>query len=679
MFTMHIRQRPKWNQLNWISLSLSIAALGSSIAMGDAPAPSVVAAQRARQASMARASQATIAVFGLDGGGGGSGVLITSDGYALTNFHVTSACGDHMRCGLSDGRMVDAVIVGIDATGDVSLIKLLGSDDFPTAPLADSDQVRVGQWCFAVGNPFGLATNLQPSVSMGLISGTGRYQYPAGTLLEYADCIQTDAAINPGNSGGPLFNMDGEVIGINGRCSFEKRGRVNVGVGYAISTNQIKNFLGMLRSGRLVDHATLGATVSTDDRGKVLVSNILNGSDAYRRGLRYGDEIVSFAGREIQTTNDFKNVLGTLPKDWRVPLVVRRDANEETLLVRLMGVHSEQQLIQLVAGEAPPPEQQRRRRGPNDGPPRRPGGRPGEETPGEGKPGREDSPDEKSPEKKDSEKEGSDKRGANKRSQDAEKLSKEAERAAEKSDESQDEQKGNVPGKPNFALVKTMLEAREGFANYYFNRLERQQVWDRIQSLGDFKALESNWRLAGKMASEPTPVTVDVHTTGGRLQIGNRQFETPFNDELAEVANQNREEGMLVALRAWQQLLQVGPEQLGATIYLGTAPIYPSLSKSLADMQICDVLQSNWYDTLVRFYVPVGSSEIACIEVYGETTHDPVEVYLDQYHEVDGRQWPGRARLQYGTEPRLLLTLDSVKLSSETVQDKSAAAASSER
>ena len=276
---------------------------------------------------MARASKATIAVFGLDGGGGGSGVLITPDGYALTNFHVTSACGDHMRCGLSDGRMVDAVIVGIDATGDVSLIKLLGSDDFPVAPMADSEQVRVGQWCFAVGNPFGLATNLQPSVSLGLVSGTGRYQYPAGTLLEYADCIQTDAAINPGNSGGPLFNLDGEVIGINGRCSFEKRGRINVGVGYAISINQIKNFLGMLRSGRLVDHATLGATVSTDDRGKVLVSNILNGSDAYRRGLRYGDEIVSFAGREIQTTNDFKNVLGTLPKDWRVPLVIPNAGN----------------------------------------------------------------------------------------------------------------------------------------------------------------------------------------------------------------------------------------------------------------------------------------------------------------------------------------------------------------
>ena len=318
---------------------------------------------------MAAASRATIAIFGLEGGGGGSGVIITPDGYALTNFHVTSACGDHMRVGLADGRMVDAVIEGIDATGDVSLIKLLGDDNFPISPMADSSQVRVGQWCFAAGNPFGLAPTYNRPVSLGVVSGVGRYQYPANTILEYSDCIQTDAAINPGNSGGPLFNLDAEVIGINGRCSFEKRGRVNVGVGYAISINQVKNFLGMLRSGRLVDHATLGATVSTDDSGKVLISNILNGSDAYRRGVRYGDEVVSFAGRGIDTTNDFKNVLGTLPKDWRVPMVVRREGELVTLLVRLTGVHTELQLAKLVAGESPEEE-------PHQKKPKRPGDKP---------------------------------------------------------------------------------------------------------------------------------------------------------------------------------------------------------------------------------------------------------------------------------------------------------------
>src|SRR5208283_5409526 len=144
------------------------------------------------------------------------------------------------------------------------------------------------------------------SVCYGIISGVHRYQYPAGTLLEYADCLQTDASINPGNSGGPLFNARGELIGINGRGSFEKRGRVNVGVGYAISINQIKNFLGYLKSGRIVDHATLGASVAADDQGRVLVSDIRETSDAYRRGLRIDDEIISFAGRSITTPNGFK-------------------------------------------------------------------------------------------------------------------------------------------------------------------------------------------------------------------------------------------------------------------------------------------------------------------------------------------------------------------------------------
>jgi serine protease Do len=222
------------------------------------------------------------------GQGGGSGVVITPDGYALSNFHVTKPAGDYMKCSMADGRLYDAVIVSIDPTGDVALIKLLGRDDFPYATMADSDQVRVGDWCFAVGNPFLLATDFQPTVTFGIVSGVNRYQPPAGTLLEYADCIQTDASINPGNSGGPLFNANGDLIGINGRGSFEKRGRVNVGVGYAISINQIKNFLGYLHSGRIVDHATLGATVSSDEDGRVIVTNILESSDAYRRGCATG-------------------------------------------------------------------------------------------------------------------------------------------------------------------------------------------------------------------------------------------------------------------------------------------------------------------------------------------------------------------------------------------------------
>jgi S1-C subfamily serine protease len=157
--------------------------------------------EQARMAAIANASRSTLSIFAAEkSSGGGSGVVITPDGY----------------------KLYDAVVVGIDPTGDVALIKLQGRDDFPVPVIADSDQVRVGDACFAVGNPFLLATDLSPTVTYGVVSGVGRYQPPAASgILEYTDCIQTDAAINPGNSGGPLFNAQGELIGINGRGSFE--------------------------------------------------------------------------------------------------------------------------------------------------------------------------------------------------------------------------------------------------------------------------------------------------------------------------------------------------------------------------------------------------------------------------------------------------------------------------
>jgi hypothetical protein len=253
---------------------------------------------------------------------------------------------------MNDGKMYEAVVAGIDPTGDLAVLKMYGRDDFPTAVIGDSDRVRVGQWCFAAGNPFVLATNLQPTVTYGLISGVRRYQYPSGTILEYSDCIQTDASINPGNSGGPLFNADGELIGINGRCSFEKRGRVNVGVGYAISIKQAMNFYGNLRSGRIVDHATLGFTVASDPQGRVVVSNILESSDAYRRGLRYGDEVLRLGDRDISTSNQLKNVLGIFPDYWRVALRYRNEQGVQESAIRLQSLHQPGELDKIVEGSS---------------------------------------------------------------------------------------------------------------------------------------------------------------------------------------------------------------------------------------------------------------------------------------------------------------------------------------
>jgi len=286
--------------------------------------------------------------------GGGSGVLISEDGYALTNFHVTSAARSPvMKCGLPDGVVYDAVLVGLDKVGDVALIKLLPKkegDKFPYAKLGDSDKVQAGDWSLAMGNPFLLATDFTPTVTFGLVSGVHRYQYPAGTLLEYTDCIQIDTSINPGNSGGPLFNMQGELIGINGRGSFEKRGRVNSGVGYAISINQIKNFLPQLKAGMDTDHASLGALVESDSEegslNKLIIKRIIP-SDTLRRGLDLDDHLVAFAGRRIFSVNQFKNVLGLYPKGWRLPLTYRHQNEKKQMethevLVRLMGVQRQE-------------------------------------------------------------------------------------------------------------------------------------------------------------------------------------------------------------------------------------------------------------------------------------------------------------------------------------------------
>lgn len=323
----------------------------------------LAAIERQRIELVSRVAPSVIAIFGPKGAaaGGGSGVLISADGYALTNFHVTRGTGPHQKCGLPDGSVHDAVIVGIDPVGDVALIQLLGRIDFPHVRLGDSDTLRLADPVVAMGNPFLLATDFTPTVTAGIVSGLHRYQAPSGTLLEYADSIQTDASINPGNSGGPLFNMAGDLVGINGRISFEKRARVNAGIGYAISINQIKLFLDHLRGGLIVDHATLGATVTSDADGRVLVSDVLEDSDVYRRGLRINDELVTFAGRPMGSVNAFKNVLGTLPRGWRVELTYRRAEVKQTIQVRLAGVHAEGKVLPTPSaaparkqGESPP-------------------------------------------------------------------------------------------------------------------------------------------------------------------------------------------------------------------------------------------------------------------------------------------------------------------------------------
>lgn len=260
--------------------------------------------------------------------GGGSGVIIDREGYGLTNYHVVAGMLDERvgEAGLSNGKIYDIDILGIDPTGDVAMFQIRDKDALPAVEMGDSDALSVGDYALAMGNPFLLAEDYTPTVTLGIISGLHRYQRGAGDrgrALRYTDCIQVDTSINPGNSGGPLFDLTGKVVGINGRISAEERQRVNVGVGYAISINQIKRFIPMLRAGLPTKHATAGFTVF--DRGRdVVVDQILDDSPAYEAGLRLNDRILRFGGKAIRSANQFISLLGTYPADWPVEVIFQR-------------------------------------------------------------------------------------------------------------------------------------------------------------------------------------------------------------------------------------------------------------------------------------------------------------------------------------------------------------------
>lgn len=299
----------------------------------------VKAVEENRVAAIEKVIGSVIAIYDENRQGGGSGVIIDPSGIALTNHHVIMGSGVKGWGGLADGQMYHWELIGTDPGGDVAIIKMRGKEDFPFTPLGNSDNVRVGDWALAMGNPFVLTEDQKPTVTLGIVSGVKRYQYGAGkNQLVYGNCIQVDSSINPGNSGGPLFNMYGEVIGINGRGSFQDRGRVNVGLGYAISSNQIKNFIPELLATKLVEHGTLDASFS-DRGGKVVCSTINEFAPIYEMGLRLGDELLEFEGIPIDNANQFTNLICTLPEGWPAHLEIKTEKGElRTFHSRLIGL-----------------------------------------------------------------------------------------------------------------------------------------------------------------------------------------------------------------------------------------------------------------------------------------------------------------------------------------------------
>lgn len=256
----------------------------------------------------------------------GSGVVVDAQqGYIVTNSHVIQHA-EEITVTLRDGRSLTAKLVGTDPEADIAVIKV-PSDKLVALPLADSDQLRVGDFVVAIGNPFGLGQ----TVTSGIVSALGR----SGLGIEgYEDFIQTDASINPGNSGGALVNLRGQIIGINTAILAPSGG--NVGIGFAIPINMVRDIMdqlvktGEVRRGRLgvlIQDMTpdLANAFGIDNNSGAVIAQVVAGSTADKAGVKVGDVVMAVNGREVRGSSDLRNRIGMLRVGEKVTLKLLRD------------------------------------------------------------------------------------------------------------------------------------------------------------------------------------------------------------------------------------------------------------------------------------------------------------------------------------------------------------------
>ncbi len=263
--------------------------------------------------------------------GQGSGFIISKDGYILTNSHVLDRA-DHISVTLMDSRVFEAELVGADSQSDVAVIKITG-DDFPFVELGDSEDLDVGEWVLAIGNPFGLSNSL----TAGIVSAKGRSQVG---IANYENFIQTDAAINPGNSGGPLVNLDGQVVGINTAIFSQSGGYM--GIGFAIPINMAQNIQTQLIDTGTVIRGFLGILiqdVSPDIAKKLnlpapkgaLVSQVQKSSPADQYGIKIGDVIIAFQGNPVTRVSSLRNQVALSKPGSKVRFLVLRNGKKKRL------------------------------------------------------------------------------------------------------------------------------------------------------------------------------------------------------------------------------------------------------------------------------------------------------------------------------------------------------------
>jgi len=537
--------------------------------------------------------------------GGGSGVIIDANGYCLTNYHVVAGEGmsgvtPTFVCGLPNGELYDAVTVGCDRTGDVGLIKLFprkAGEKFPFAELGDSGTLHAGDWTLIMGNAQLLSTDFTPSVSFGLVSGVGRYSDFG--FAEHTDAIQYDTTANQGNSGGPIFNMKGQVVGLVYGGAPGKRGAFNTGIGYGLPINTAKNFLGHMRAGIFCDHATLGATVNTQiseegDIARLVVNQVLEDSDAGRNTrVQEGDELLNFAGREIRSVNQFKSALGIYPKEWRLPVTVKRGAEKRETLVRLMS-YTPPVIRKTPAGPGAP------------------------ETP-----------------------------------------------------------------KPKaFGEGAKYFEERKGFANYYYNRQERDRVLAKQKKLADYSTLTGDWVWTGtydrenrggdflaKIAENIDPADPKQTHPVVTVQFGVNDYKLePLKDGLttADLTEPPYTGGLMMALYQYKRFLTLGAKgsEGDKCNHAGYEPVYMmpadgTKPKKFEDVRIwAEVIRTEHADVQAKWYFyrsdlnpqvkthafPDGA--LIAGEVYVDRSADPCELYFFDFRDEGGKMLPHRIEIR---------------------------------
>ena len=274
--------------------------------------------------------------------GQGSGFIISSDGYIITNNHIVDGA-DRLKVSLTDGRELTAKLIGTDPETEIALIKV-DAQGLSPLPLGNSDDLRVGEWVLAIGSPFGL----DHSVTSGIVSARGRGNVG---IVDYADFIQTDAAINPGNSGGPLLDMSGNVVGMN-TAIVSSNGGSN-GVGFAIPVNMIKYITDQLLNNGKITRGFLGISIQemtpelakwfnvTEGHG-ILVAEVSKDSPAEKAGLQRDDVIVEYNGRPVGEVGAFRSHIATTASGSTVNLTIVRNGQHMTKTIQIGSISTEQ-------------------------------------------------------------------------------------------------------------------------------------------------------------------------------------------------------------------------------------------------------------------------------------------------------------------------------------------------